>query len=252
MASTAVEVPTTALDPEDYPDGTIAISGGEFLRYGGFVHALMTTLRPSHSRLNLMQSISIVDNMNTNVNEMTGDWCWIVADDQVWLEDCLLVQLDAMYREDLDIVVPLILRRSPPFVPVAFCDYDPAKGYLPWSLRDLPEHGCVECVAAGSGGMLIRKRVFQGIAEWQGHGDIFEYEAGTQLREDIHFTEKAAKCGFKVHLCVDALMGHRGGFTIRPHYSEGRFAIAFDMGVNADGRHSTILVEGDAGPSSDR
>jgi len=245
MASTALkEIPETELDfdIDEFPDGTIMVSGGEFLRFGGFVHSLNTVKRPKGSRLNLMQSISIVDNMNTCVESMTGDWLWIQADDQIFRDDALALMLKAMYDEDLDILVPLIIRRSPPFVPIAFRDFDPELGYAPWPLWELPEKGLVECVAAGSGGMLVRKRVFDRIREAQGHDDIFEYQAGTQLREDLYFCEKATALGHKIHLLVDVTMGHRGGFTVWPQFHKNDYVIAFDLGVSASGKRSTLAI----------
>ena len=76
--------------------------------------------------------------------------------DHVWdTEECLL----KLIARDLPVVAPFMLKRSPPFVPVAFASQH-EDGYAPVRWDAFPEDGPRDLVpvhACGSGGMLIQQ-----------------------------------------------------------------------------------------------
>lgn len=225
-----------------HPPGTIGCSAGEFLRYGAFFMSLMKVQKPENTNVSFSHSISIPENWNDIIRQMHGDWLWIQADDQVFEADALTRLLD----HEVDVVVPLILRRGPPFVPLIFKEETP-EGYIPYSYEELPNPvpgSLIECVMAASGGMLVRKRVFEAIVEWQGHDAIFEYEAGERLTEDFHFARKILACGFKIHCDPSVVFGHIGTFTIWPHHANGKgWQVGFDMGRAKNGRRSIFYFD---------
>lgn len=224
-----------------HPPGTIGVSLGEIVRYAGFMISLQMTQRPQGTTSSLGQSVSIAENLNTIIRNMLPDsqWLWIQADDHLWAPDTLTKLLDL----ELDVVVPLILRRSPPFIPVVNKGMTRQRSYKVIPYAELPTSGVVEVHSAGTGGMLVRRPVWEKIQEMQGHDRIFEVEKGDKLAEDYFFCRKVTKAGFKIHCCLDVTMGHQGMFAIWPEVSpEGKWQLRFDMGRNRDGHMSSFYL----------
>lgn len=223
---------TPVLSPHDYPAGTVAIPAGEFTRFGGFLHSMATLAVPPGTHIKLMQSLDIVHNLNTIIREIEGDWLWFQADDHIFPSDTLT----RLLHRDVDVVVPIVVRRSPPFVPVIFKDVTD-DGYAPFEWRDLPATGLVECYAAGTGGMLVRRHVLDAIGDpW------FSYENGETLNEDLVFSRRIRDAGFAIHADVEVTMGHRGMMTVWPVLEDGEWAAALDLGASAGGRRTTALI----------
>lgn len=218
-----------------HPPGTIVIAAGEFLRYGAFTNSLLQTQHPAGTSILIKQSVAIVENLNDCIRKMTGDWIWIQADDQSWQPDALIRLLD----RNVDIVVPLILKRAPPYHPVAFKDYDPAEGFFPYALTELPTTGLVELVAAGSGGMLIRKHVLDTLGDpW------FTYGSGETLNEDLRFCRRIVEeTDYKIWLDVEVQMGHRGSYTVEPALTDDHWDVGLNFGTAPNGNKNSIVID---------
>lgn len=237
------EPPELRNDPTKlHPPGTIALSVADLARYHAFTMALWAVRYPEGTQLSMLQSISISGNLNRIIREMNPDseWLWIQADDQVFPPDSLLRLLDRMDDEDLDVLVPLIVRRRPPFQLLIFKG-ETEEGYEAFSYNELPHTGIVECYAAGTGGMLIRRSVFDRVAEWQGHDRIFESSGGELVNEDTEFCRKLRAVGIKIHADVEVHMGHCGFFIAWP-YLNGDWGINIQMGEGPNGAMNAIFV----------
>lgn len=191
----------------------------------------------------MKQSVALVDNFNVCIREMTGEWVWIQADDQIFNRDALLRLLD----RELDVVVPIILKRNPPYHPVVFKDYDPDRGFLPYSLAELPCEGVLKVGWAGSGGMLLRRHVLEAISfpkdvPWEKR-TWFTYGNGLHLNEDLVFCNRITEAGFDIHLDVEVQMGHRGTFTVLPVRSGDGWSIGLNMGPSSNGKSNTIVID---------
>lgn len=216
-----------------HPPGTIAVPAGEFLRFGGFVHSLACVRVPPGTAIQMMQSVSIPENLNHIIRSMTGEWLWCQADDHIFAQETLWKLLD----RQVDVVVPLMIRRSPPFSPVIYKDMT-EDGYMPFSYEELPESGMLEVFAAGSGGMLIRKHVLDDLRDpW------FEFEAGERLNEDFVFCRKLRDAGYTIWCDTETMMGHRGTYTVWPDRSDGTWQVAIDLGAAPDGKRASLLVQ---------
>lgn len=216
-----------------HPPGTIIIAGGEFLRFGGFVNSLLDLHRPPGTVTYIKQTVSIVENLNDCIRQMKGEWVHIQADDHIFDNQLLLNLLE----RDVDVVVPLIIRRSPPYTPLVFKDYAQGKGWMPFGFDELPTEGLLEVEAAGSGGAVIRKHVLDAIGEpW------FQYEAGDKLNEDLYFFRRVREAGFKIYCDVEQVMGHRGMFTIWPYRENGHWGLGLNMGTSSAGKQNTLVV----------
>lgn len=177
--------------------------------------------------------MSIVENLNNCIRRMSPEsqWVWFQADDHIFEADALMRLLD----REVECVVPLVLRRSPPFVPVVYRDFIPGEGYMPYGYDELPPEGLIEVHAAGSAGMLIRRPLLEKIGDpW------FEYEAGAKLNEDLIFCRKIREHA-PIHCDVEVTFGHRGTFTVYPVY-DGRWGVGLNMGTASGGKANTIVV----------
>lgn len=150
------------------------------------------------------------------------DWLWFMDDDHAFPPTILQMLL----RHDLPLVVPVCLKRFPPFTPVTYVEKVEGQDarYLPLYLPDMPDHGLVELVAGGSAGMLIKREVFEAIEPpW------FEL---TPLSEDLVFCEKAKEAGFSIHCDLSARIGHITTATITPVTSaEGEWMMGVTVGL---------------------
>jgi len=213
-----------------YPIGTVVVPCQTLARYSRFALSLATVDLPDGSLVVMRESMDVTSALNDVIsNEMVGEWLWIMGDDHVFHQRMLLDLLD----RDVDVVVPLCAKKSPPFRLVAFSDSElrehddgveyPHYTYL--DLETLPEGGLVEVHAAGSAGMLVRKRVLDAVGEpW------FENSAGTVINDDLEFCRKVREAGFKIHLDVEQSLGHIGAFTVYPSQRDGVWGITFDFG----------------------
>lgn len=223
---------------KEHGPGVIAFSVGEIVRYIGFVVSLQRCWRPEGTTSSYGQSVSIPENMNTIIRGMpdNAEWLWIQSDDHLWQEDALRRLLD----RDVDVVVPLIIKRSPPFIPVINKRQREDQSYLPFAYSDIPTEGLLEVDTAGSGGMLIRRHVIDAIKEMQGHDRVFEVEAGDKLAEDYVLCRKVKEAGFKIYCDVEVTMGHQGVHAVWPQVMDGEWVLRFDMGTNQQGEISSF------------
>lgn len=226
----------------EHPPGTIGFSVGEIVRYIGFVVSLQRCWRPEGTTSSYGQSVSIPENMNTIIRGMAAEseWLWIQSDDHLWPDDALRRLLD----RNVDVVVPFMVRRSPPFLPVINVDLT-EDGYRSFPYADIPTEGLLEVHSAGSGGMLIRRHVIQAIIDAQGHDRVFEVEAGDKLSEDYVLCRKIRDAGFKLYCDTEVLNGHQAVFAVWPEAREGKWTLRFDMGTNPAGQPSSFYLNTD-------
>lgn len=229
---------------KQHPPGVIGFSVGDIVRYIEFVVSLQRGWRPEGTTSSYGQSVSIPENMNTIIRGMPPghEWLWIQSDDHIWHDDALRRLLD----RELDVVVPLIVRRGPPFVPVINKRRTRQRSYMVFPYAEIPTSGLLEVHTAGTGGMLIRRHVIDAIIEMQGHDRVFEVEKGDKLAEDYVLCGKIRKAGFKIYCDTDVIMGHQGKFAVWPEVGEdGKWRLRFDMGRTADGHVSSFYYATD-------
>lgn len=198
--------------------GTVAVPMGEIGRFALFTVSLAGTRQPAGSHLSIIASTSVTENLNTAIRYLHEDsqWLWIVGDDHVWENDCLMRLLVAMDETpEADILVPLVVKRNPPWHLVIFHKADlyedGMQGWKPFDWEEIPESGTFEIDAAGSAGMLVKRELLDTMGDpW------FESSGGVILNEDVTFCRKAVDLGYKIYACADVTMGHLGIFNVRP------------------------------------
>ena len=217
-------------DPNpNLPFGTICVASGELARYPSFCDSLVHVLKPKGTSVEWSCGLHVAANFNACIRRMVGEWVWILGDDHEF-EPTALIRL---LEHDLDVVVPLCVRRQPPFIPVLFKeakDDTPEGQFPPHYWHQLPAHGLHEVYTAGSAGMLIRKRVLDAIGDpWFEMGQM-----GRDLaNEDTHFCQKVQKAGFKIYADTDVQLGHWTPMALWPARLEsGAWTVGIDMGQN--------------------
>jgi GT2 family glycosyltransferase len=206
-----------------HPPGTIGFSVGDVVRYIEFVVSLQRMWRPDGTTTSYGQSVSIPENMNTIIRGMPDEskWLHIQSDDHIWQADLLQVLLDS----GCDVVVPLIIRRGPPFIPVINKERTEAGSYHAFAYSEIPTSGLLEVDTAGSGGMLIRRHVLDAIEDpW------FAPSPGSiGLDYDMNFCRKVREAGFAIYCDPGALLGHISNHTVWPEFRDGHWQVSMEF-----------------------
>lgn len=212
--------------PDSQACGTVGVVSQELARFSQFWIAFMALVRPASTRFVFPQGMDVNANYNRLIQNFSGEWLWIMGDDHTFLPDVLM----RLLAHEVDVVVPLCLKRHAPFDPVVYSGedgVDEESGLVRNVVARLPEKGLVEVHAAGSAGMLVRRHVFEALDQ-----PIFETTNGYQ-NEDLMFCKKVREAGFKIWCDVETTIGHIGTFTVYPKWMGeefGRFGPMLDLG----------------------
>lgn len=213
----------------DHPPGTIVIPCNDQGRFSVFTFALDALARPPRTRTAGVRTMDVSAGVNSMLRDMPEEceWAWIMGDDHYFGPTTLYDLLD----QDVDVVVPLCAKRNPPFDLVLFAENGttemdgrvyPQYAYLDWD--DVPESGLFEVEAAGSAGMLVRRRVLDAVGDpW------FESSSGAVINDDLEFCRKVRAAGFKIHACADVSIGHLSYFTVLPQVRDGQWGVHLDL-----------------------
>ena len=228
--------------------GTVAVPMSEVGRFAAFTVALAGTIQPPGCHLSVMASASVTENLNSSIRTMPDDseWLWILGDDHIWAHNCLMHMLSVLDdNPDIDILVPLVVKRNPPFHLVVFHQDDSLveprvqeemSTFRPYEWDEVPNAGVFEIDAAGSAGMLIRRHVLDAMTEpW------FRSTGGVILNEDVTFCLDARDRGFRLFATADIVMGHLGIFNVRPCRHEGRWGAKVEF-TTPDERYREVFM----------
>jgi hypothetical protein len=214
-----------------HPPGAICIASGELARYPSFTHSMLHLLRPTGTEIWMNCGLNVAANFNAGIRRMMTNpalqWVWIMGDDHQFEATTLLRLLD----RELDVVIPLVVRRQPPFIPVLFKAPEsatPIGQFPPHHWHQLPSTGLLEVYTAGSAGMLIRRAVLEKIGDpWFELGKM-----GADLtNEDTHFCHKVQAAGVKIFADMDVQMDHWTPVSFRPiRTNDGRWTVAINLG----------------------
>lgn len=141
---------------------------------------------------------------------LNGDWThlFMLDDDMIYPAGTLAKLLQA----DKDIIAPFYVRKVRGFLPNAFAD--DAQGWHTLWCDTL-----VQVAAMGTGGMLIKREVFENILPQWFHYDIYpepDKNRIEQKSEDVVFCDKAVQAGFEIWCDGRIKCGHVGTFVVWP------------------------------------
>jgi hypothetical protein len=212
--------------PKNFKPGLIGVVAGDLSRYSEFNISLCAAIAasPLGSELVYTRGVDVSGNCNEIIRKVLSlekaDWVWILGDDHTFEQGLLLRMLEGVYSEDLDLLVPHVLKRTPPWPPVVYSHQDEHGWYV---AANLPREGLTRIHAAGSAGMLIRRRVLEALEDpW-----FRPAPDAAGLNEDLYFCQQVREAGFELW-CDPALpMGHIAVHSVRPTYGEGGWHVAF-------------------------
>ncbi len=217
----------------DHPPGAICVASGELSRYPHFTHSMLNVMRPTGTTTEFHIGLNIAANFNAGIRRMLAnpnlEWAWIMGDDHEFDASTLL----RLLHHELDVVVPLVVRRQPPFIPVLFKEPEngtPLGQFPPYHWHQLPLHGLHEVHTAGSAGMLIRRSVLEKLSDpWFEMGQM-----GKDLtNEDTHFCQKVQQLGIKIFADMDTQLDHWTPISLRPvRTTTGVWTVALNLGGN--------------------
>lgn len=218
----------------NHPPGSILVASSDLQRYPGFTISLLHLQRPAGTDVIWNAGLNPAANFNGCIRRMPAqsEWAWIMGDDHILPPDCLMKLLD----RGVDVVVPLCVRRQPPFIPVLFKEQQPDSPlgqFPPFKWGEIPSTGLHEAFVVGSAGMLIRRRVLEALADpWFEIGQM----ATDRGDEDTHFCLKVREAGFKIHFDADVMIGHMTPICLWPQrQANGEWSVALDLGKYMDG-----------------
>jgi hypothetical protein len=204
--------------------GIFGVACAELSRYTEFTISLRSLALPRDSTIAYQSSVYVHENCNrlgeVLLADKKADWLCLMGDDHKFEPDFLLRLLKQMYANNLEVIVPLCLRRGFPFESVIFTGRDPEGGFK--RLVELDGGGLKEVFAAGTAGMVIRRRVLERLeAPWFRHGD--------DIGEDVGFCLAAREAGFSIWADLDVHIGHLTSTCIWPAQHNGEWGVAFEL-----------------------
>lgn len=206
---------------------SICVFSGELARYPSFAICLEHLNVPRNSQLLWATGLEFVRNQNVMVKEASGEYIFILGDDHTFHPSLLMNLL----KHNVDIVVPLVSMRQPPFEPVIIREPIGEGRRYKWSeinskgLMKLPIGSTV-----GSAGMLIKKEVFKALPyPYFECGKVFT----DVISEDVSFADKLARYGYQVHVDTSSVMGHITPSTIIPEQDpSGKWGTTLSIGTS--------------------
>jgi hypothetical protein len=198
--------------------GTIVVTAASLARYAEFWLSLESVQVPYGTRLVAARGADIPHQLNEGIRRMTGDWCWILGDDHTFEADILLKLLS----RNVDVVMPVVPRRDPPFCPVLL--HGPISNSMTrYAWTELPITGLYQLPKTdicGQAGALIRKPILDKLGDpWFQCGQV---DKG-RLQEDIWFMQQLHNLDVPIYIDCDQVMPHIANVTITPQKHGGRW-----------------------------
>lgn len=200
--------------------GCIAVTCAETGRYSMFSACLARLRKPEGTNLYFVTGSDREQGRNELVKAMLDggdDWLLFLDDDHVFEDDLL----ERLLAHDVDIVGALYLRRDMPYTPICYESRIPVGKYVPIKLADHPKNALVKVDAVGTGGMLVRRRVFETMDDpWFKRG---------RMTEDMIFCSEVREL-FDIHCDLGTRMGHMTTTAVWPAVGkEDEWAISFNI-----------------------
>lgn len=218
--------------------GAVAVICDRLARFTSFNQCLvgLITHLPSGSSVYWSQGSSVPENHARAAEHMLADenleWLFVLGDDHVFEPELL----PRLLSHNVDAVVPVVLRRSKPYLPVL---YDKKKQDGIYTYLDLPrvaadERGLIKVRAAGSAGLLVRRHVLEKMPKPVFPPDKpLDDPTRNRVGTDLLFCDALYDAGFDLYVDTKVSMGHLLVSCVSPAFSEER-GWSVTVGMNVD------------------
>ena len=200
--------------PGNTEPGIIGVASGFLGRYREFSICLQRIKAPPQTIIDWRMGVCIAMHFNDMIRTMLSDeqykWLWILGDDHVFDPDLLMNLLN----RNVDVVVPLCLKRVPPYLPIIFGGREQGFQPLGWGgLANKTGLVKLESSLLGNAGMLIRRHVAEKMpSPWFENGRMNPELGGC----DLWFCQKLHDLGLGLHLDTDNAIGHLSHVSVWP------------------------------------
>jgi hypothetical protein len=206
--------------------GTVVVVAGESLRSTVAQQCLLRVRMPQGTKVETIAgTCNVARNRNLAVSCLHGHWLWMLDDDLVFPPETLLRLLAHLDRDDVDVVVPHVLIRHPPYYAAVYTSPMPGNP-RPVVLNPAAyEPGLIPVFAAGTSGMLIKRRVLETLSPpWFVNGQLGQPSA---LDEDLHFCTKVQAAGFRIWADTTIGLGHLAPAMLWPQLTAAGWLLAY-------------------------
>lgn len=186
-------------------------------RFSAFSEALARLRKPEGTEVFFAKGSDREIGRNKLVAAMLDsghDWLLFLDDDGVFEQDLL----ERLLAHDKDVVGALYLRRDMPFTALAYESMLDDGRMVPINLNEHPQDALVQVKAVGTGGMMVKRRVFENMEA--GHW----FRRAEPYSEDIIF---CLECGSDIHVDLAARIGHMTIATVWPSQARDKWAVGF-------------------------
>lgn len=210
--------------------GTIGVVADELSRYSAFSMSLTCLDKPPDWTVRYALGRNVVAACNLLVEEMEGDALWLQGDDHLFATDTLTRLVASAEKHGAEVMVPLMLMRKYPFVPVVYeGTNDDGRHRV---MHKIPPNSVIEVFAAGSGGMLIARSALEKLGP-----NPFSYTLlpdGDLLGEDLTFSARLREAGIPIYCDTSITMGHLTTMAVWPSVTEeGQVDIRIEYGAGS-------------------
>lgn len=213
-------------------DGLIAIPTGEIGRWTDFNAAVDALERPTGLNIVTRRApgASPAENRNWLISQaqsLGASWIWFLDDDTTFPPDALIRLLKHLEDPSVEAVVPLSVKRKPPFEPIWFArktpDYAPIMSEPP-----VPNGHLVPLDASTFGGMLVR---LSAIAKLEPpYVALGQIENPAKWNDDLYFCWKLKQAGVQLWGDPRVRLGHLGVFEVFPYWDDAAQQWLFVVG----------------------
>ena len=178
---------------------------------------------PGNTKVVWTSGGNIAKNCNRIIEQMEGDWVWLIGDDHVFHPDTL----KRLVAHDVDMVVPLCSQRIPPYSYGLYHFGENGAGELMNLTR---QTGLVPVDLSGSAGLLVRSYVFKSLD--RPYFRLGQRNAETE-GEDFDFLIRAQQAGFRLYVDTDTPIGHTATTCAWPQrLPDGSYGTRLDLDPN--------------------
>lgn len=202
---------------EDQP-GVIGVASAFLGRYREFDVCVQRTKAPEGTIVDWRVGVCIAMHFNNMIRTMLDDekykWLWMLGDDHVFKGELLM----SLLKRNVDVVVPMCLKRIPPYQPIVFAGREGGFQPLGWGAVS-GKSGLVELKTSllGNAGMLIKRSVVETMpAPWFENGKMNPELGGC----DLWFCQKLHDMGLGLYLDTDNTIGHLSHVAVWPMRGE--------------------------------